>query len=186
MDKTEISNIKNLLENYVLNQLFDKLFPTQISEKDLFIYKRCERLAFLTPENVIEKKQIISEKLLNEAIKNFQQLDDKLTPLDKLKCIEKGISIIINSIKFNTGKNDVGFDDIVQPCIYVMLKAKPKNLATNAQYCELYLNNSIPPNYVKTCNDLLFIYEALKTLNYTKLIGVSEEQFGNDEFDLEN
>ena len=186
MNKAELTNVKCILENYVMNQLFDKLFPTQISEKDLFIYKKCERLAFLAPENVIEKKQIISENLLNEATKYFEQLDDKLTPLDKLKCIEKGISIIINSIKFNTGKDDVGFDDIVQPCIYVMIKAKPKNLATNAQYCELYLNNSIPKNYEKTCNDLCFILEAIKILDYTKLFGITEVQFGKDEFNLEN
>ena len=105
MDNAELINIKCLLENYVLNQLFDKLFPTLISETDLFIYKRCERLAFLSPENVVENKEVINEKLLNEAIKAFEQLDEKLTPLDKLKCFEKGISIINNSISFNTGKN---------------------------------------------------------------------------------
>ena len=150
------------------------------------IYERCERLAFLAPENVIEKKQIISEKLLNEAIKYFQQIDEKLTPFDKLKCFEKGISIINNSITFNTGKNMLGTDDIIQPCIYVMLKAKPKNLATNAQYCQLYLNKSIPPNYEQISSNLTFISDALKTLNYTSLYGISEEQFGDDEFDLEN
>ena len=30
-DKTKLTNVKYLLENYTLNQLFDKLFPTQIS-----------------------------------------------------------------------------------------------------------------------------------------------------------
>ena len=186
MNKAELTNVKCLLENYVMNQLFDKLFPTQISEEDLFIYKKCERLAFLAPENVIEKKQIINENLLNEATKYFGELDDKLTPLDKLKCIEKGISIIINSIQFTTGKDDVGFDDIVQPCIYVMLKAKPKNLATNAQYCKLHLNNSIPKNYEKTCRDLYFILDGIKSLDHKKLFGITEEQFGKDEFNLEN
>ena len=186
MDKTELINIKCLLENYVLNQLFDKLFPTLISETDLFIYKRCERLAFLSPENVVENKEVINEKLLNEAIKAFEQLDEKLTPLDKLKCFEKGISIINNSISFNTGKNALGTDDMLQPCIYAMIKAKPKNLATNAQYCNLYLNNSIPGIYGHICSNLEMVTDALKKLNYTKLYGISEEQFGDDEFDLEN
>ena len=186
MDNDELINIKCLLENYVLNQLFDKLFPTLISETDLFIYKRCERLAFLSPENVVENKEVINEKLLNEAIKAFEQLDEKLTPLDKLKCFEKGISIINNSISFNTGKNALGTDDMLQPCIYAMIKAKPKNLATNAQYCNLYLNNSIPGIYGHICSNLEMVTDALKKLNYTKLNGISEEQFGDDEFDLEN
>ena len=183
MDNAELINIKCLLENYVLNQLFDKLFPTLISETDLFIYKRCERLAFLSPENVVENKEVINEKLLNEAIKAFEQLDEKLTPLDKLKCFEKGISIINNSISFNTGKNALGTDDMLQPCIYAMIKAKPKNLATNAQYCNLYLNNSIPGIYGHICSNLEMVTDALKKLNYTKLYGISEEQFGDDEFD---
>ena len=76
-----------------------------------------------------------------------KQIYEKLTPFDKLKCFEKGISIINNSITFNTRKNELGNDVIIQPCIYAMLKAKPKNLATNTQYCELNLNNSLPGIY---------------------------------------
>ena len=161
-ESAELTNVQCLFENYVLNQLFDKLFPTLISEIDLFIYKKCERLAFLTPENVIKEKKIINEKLLNEAVKKFEELDEKITPLDKLKCFDKGLSIIKNSITFNTGKIP-GADDTVEPMIYVMLKAKPKNLVTNAQYCQLYLNKSVPEYYKYTCENLIFITEILKT-----------------------
>ena len=188
MDENDVSNVKILLENYILNQLFDKLFPSQISEKDLFIYKRCQRLSFLTQENLVddkkEKKLIISENLLNEAIKYFEQLDDKLTPLDKLKCFEKGMSIIINAITFSTGKSDIGVDDYAPYCIYSMVKAKPKNLATNAQYCALYVKSS--GYYAKLCVDLNFISEFIQELVYSKLNGITEEQFGKDEFELDN
>ena len=131
-----------------------------------------------------KKKLIISENLLNEAIKYFEQLDDKLTPLDKLKCFEKGMSIIINAITFSTGKSDIGVDDYAPYCIYSMVKAKPKNLATNAQYCALYVKSS--GYYAKLCVDLDFISDFIQELVYSKLNGITEEQFGKDEFELDN
>ena len=185
MKKDELESIKCLLENYVINKLYDKLFPSEISEEDLFIYKKCERLSFIKPENIMKKKGLISENLLNESIKIFEQFDNKLTPLDKLKCIEKGFSIIENSIKFSSGQKDCGFDDFINPVLYILIKAKPKNFSTNVQYCNLYMTNLIPKKYEKLCADLSFYVEAIKEMKHTQLIGVSEEQFGKDEFALE-
>ena len=186
MKKEELEIIKRLLENYVLNKLYEKLFPSEISEEDLFIFKRCEKLSFIKPENLMKKKGLISENLLNESVKIFEQLDDKLTPLDKLKCVEKGFSIIENSIKFSSGAKECGFDDFINPVLYILIKAKPRNFSTNVQYCNLYMTNLIPKKYEKLCADLSFYVEAIKEMNHTKLIDVSEEQFGKDEFTLES
>ena len=166
MVKTQIVKVKCLLGNYIMNKLFDKTFPTQISEEDLFIFKKCERLSFLKPENIIPTKESINENLLNEAIKCFKKLDDNITPFDKLRCIEKGTLIIKNSIAFNTGKKDFGFDDTINHLVYAMLKAKPKNLATNAQYCELFFNTTMPKYYKEFLNYLLFIKEVIKEKDY--------------------
>ena len=185
MKKEELENIKCLLENYVLNKLYDKLFPSEISEEDLFIYKKCERLSFIKPENIMKNKGLISENLLNECIKIFEQFDNKLTPLDKLKCFEKCLSIIENSIKFNSGEKECGFDDFINPVLYILIKSKPKNLSTNVQFCNLYITNLIPKKYEKLCADLSFYVQAIKEMKYTQLIGISEEQFGKDEFTLE-
>ena len=177
--------IKYQLENYILYKLYDKLFPSEISEEDLFIYKKCERLSFLKPENVVKKKEIISENLLNRAAKYISQIDDQLTPIDKIKCIQKGKNIIDNSISFCSGKTELGVDDAFQPWIYVLIKAKPKNIATNCQYCYLYLNNELMKGEMGSIFTVFFsVLTALKNLKYNDLFGVTEEQFGKDEFEL--
>ena len=184
-DKKSLASIKDQLENYILNKLYDKLFPSEISEEDLYFYKKCERLSFIKPENVVKNKQLINENLLNEAIKYFQQIDDKLTPVDKMKCIEKGRNIIANSINFNSGKTGLGVDDLNQPLIYALIKAKIQNLKTNIQYCELYLNDAQKlGQYGSIFTGFKFAFEIIKNMKYSELIGVTEEQFGKDEFEL--
>ena len=186
LNEKNIKSIKDQLENYILNKLYDKLFPSEYSEEDLFIYKRCERLSFLKPENVIVNKGIINEYLLNEASKCFEQIDDKLTPMDKMKILEKGRKIIENSINFSSGKGSLGVDDLNQPLIYAMIKAKPKNLATNIQYIYMYLNKDQSKGYYGSILAALsLVSTVIKNLKYSDLIGVTEEKFGKDEFELD-
>ena len=185
-DKKKLGNIKSQLENYIINQLYEKLFPSEMSEKDLFIYKKCLRLSFLKPENIIKDKNVINETLLNEASKCFMQIDNKLAPIDKIKCMIKGKEILENSISFSSGKKDLGLDDINNSITYSMIKAKPKNLASNIQYCLLYLNCCNADgayNFVLALFNV--ILEAIINMNANQLINVTEEQFGKDEFELD-
>ena len=185
-DEAKLSNIKSQLKNYIFNQLYEKLFPSETSEKDLFIYKKCQRLSFLKPENVIKNKNVINETLLNEASKYFAQIDNKLAPIDKMKCMIKGKEILENSISFSTGSKGLGVDDINSPFIYSMIKAKPKNLNSNIQYCKLYLklcDSEGAYDYVLTLFD--FILEIILNMCVKDLCNVTEEQFGKDEFELD-
>ena len=140
----------------------------------------------MKPENIIKDKNVINEILLNEASKYFMQIDNKLAPIDKIKCMIKGKEILENSISFSSGKKDLGLDDINNSITYAMIKAKPKNLASNIQYCLLYLNCCNADgayNFVLALFNV--ILEAIINMNANQLINVTEEQFGKDEFELD-
>jgi len=142
-DKKEKKSISYDLENYILNKLYDKLFPSKRSEKDLYIYEKFKKLSNLEPENIIKKKQIINETLLKEASKYIEQLDKGITPEDKIKFMSKGLKIIDNLITFGTGKVISGSDDIYPPLIYSIIIAKLKNYPTNVQYIDMFFNKNI-------------------------------------------
>ena len=170
------------LQNYVLFKLHDKLFPKNSTKRDIKFYKKCCRLDFVKPENLIKDKKMINEKLWKAAMDLINEMDSKLTPQDKVKNFGKAFSILQNSITFCSGKNELGIDDTISTLIYVVLKSKPKNIVSNSKYCQLFLS---PDLSKKQFGILMSQMEMVKNIIYDMkckdLIGVTEEEFGKDE-----
>ena len=71
--------------------------------------------------------------------------------------------------------------------IYTIIKSKPKNICSNYQYCELYLNSDLAKTqYGVILSQIGLVIECIKKLKYDDLINVTEEQFGTDEIEEEN
>ena len=185
-NKDELEKIIYDLENYILSKMYDKLFPFEYTKKDVFFYKKCKRLGFIKPENFIDNKKIINENLWNQALKYFDYLDDKITPIDKIRNLANALEILQNSINFTSGKDELGVDDIIKPLAYIVIKAKPRNIYSNQQYCELYLNSELSKRgYGVILSQLNLVINIIENMKYNDLIGVSEEQFGKDD-EIEN
>ena len=101
-NKQELESIIYDLQNYILTKLYDKLFPSESTKDDIFFYKKCSRLSFIKPENIIADKKMINESLMDKAIDHLNDIDDKLTPVDKIKSLAKAIEIVQNSITFSS------------------------------------------------------------------------------------
>ena len=183
-DKDEIQRIIYDMQNYIFTLLYDKLFPSEQTKNDLFFYKKCSRLSFIKPENVIGNKNLINENLIKNAIENVNDIDDELTPVDKIKKLGKVVEIMQNLVAFSSGKSGLGVDDITEPLIYIMIKSKPKNICSNYQYCELYLNPNLAlAQYGFILSQIGVVIERIKNLKHSDLINVSKEKFGKDEVD---
>ena len=178
----EFESITNELENYILFKLYDKLFPAESTKIDKKFYKKCCRLDFVKPENLIKDKKMINEKLWEASMILIEEMDSKLTPADKIKNFGKAFAILQNSITFSSGKNDLGIDDTISTLIYVMLKAKPKNIFSNSKYCQLFLNPELAKKqYGILLSQIEMIKNIIYEMKYSDLIGITEEQFGKDE-----
>ena len=180
--KEEFDSIQVELENYILYQLYSKLFPEKPTKKDIKFYKKCCRLNFIKPEALIKDKKMINEKLWEASIILINELDNKFTPVDKVEKFGKAFGILQNSLTFSSGKNDLGIDDTIAILIYVMLKAKPKNIFSNSKYCLLYLNSELSKRvYGILLSQIEMIKNIIYNMKYTDLIGVTEEEFGKDD-----
>ena len=177
----ELSSICYELENYILFRLHEKLFPLKQSKKDAFIYKKCCRLSFIKPENYIKEKIMINENLLKRAKEYINAMDDKFTPVDKIKMFGKAFQILQNSMTFSTGKSDLGIDDTLPSLIYIILKSHPKKINTNYNYCKNYINPELEKKeYGVLLMQIGMSIKVITEMKHTDLIGVSKEQFGKD------
>ena len=178
----ELESIIFDFENYILFKLNDKLFPEKSTKTDIKFYKKCCRLEFVKPENLIKDKKMINEKLWEAAMVLINEMDSKLTPQDKIKNFGKAFAILQNSITFCSGKNELGIDDTITTLIYVMLKSKPKNISSNSKYCQLFLNPDLSKKqYGILMSQVEMVKNIIYDMKYTDLIGVTEEEFGKDE-----
>ena len=182
--KDEITGIAYELENFIFLKLYDKLYPTISSKADIKFYKKCCRLDFVKPHNLITDKNFVNEKLWKISMDYINEMDNKFSPFEKIKCIQKAFSILQNSISFCSGKKELGVDDTINPLIYILLKAKPKNIYRNFNYCQLFLNKDLAKkDYGIVMTQFSMIMEIIKKMKYDGLIGVTKEQFGEDEED---
>ena len=180
--KDEIDSIVIDLENYILFKLYDKLYPTKSCKDDIRFYKKCCRLNFIKPNNIITDKNIVNEKLWKTSMEYFNEINSKYTPADKIKSISKAFAILQNSITFCSGKKELGVDDTIKPLIYVMIKTKPTNLFNNYNYCQLFLNSDLAKKeYGILLTQIYLIMKIIKDMKYSDLIGVTEQEFGKDE-----
>ena len=174
--------IEDELENYILLKLYDKLYPKNSTKADQKFYKKCCRLDFIRPENIIKDKNMINENLWKAAIPLINEMDIKLTPADKVKSFGQAFSILQNSITFTSGKNDLGVDDTIQLLIYIILKSKPKNIVSNSEYCQLLLNPELAKKqYGLLLSQMEMVKNIILDMKYSDLINVTEEEFGKDE-----
>ena len=179
--KEESSLIIYELDNYILSQLYEKIFPVKETKEDIFFYNKSIRLNFIKPENVIKDKAMINKKLLEYAIDYVNEIKTKKTPVDKLINFGKAIDIIKNSITFNSSKTDLGLDDTLSFIIYIVIKSEFKNIYTNLNYCKLYMNQELAKKvYGSLLTQLNMVINIIKDMKYNDLINVTKEQFGND------
>ena len=180
--KEDVESISTELENFILFKLYDKLYPSKSSKEDIKFYKKCCRLNFIKPENIISDKNIYNEKLWKISIDYLNEIDNKYTPQNKIKTVLKSFNILQNSIAFCSGKKELGVDDTIKPLIYVLIKSKPKNIFSNYNFAQLYINENLSKTqYGILLTQILMIMRIIKDMKYNELIGVTEEEFGKDE-----
>ena len=172
------------LENYILKKLHSKFYPKKKSKEDVFLYKKCSRLSFIKPDNIIKDKKFknINEKLLEISIDYVKEVENQLTPMDKINSFGKAMNFLSNSMEFNSGKKDFGVDDLLPLLIYIIIKSRPERFHSNYNYCMLYLNNDLKKKqYGSLLTQIGVILEFIKNMKCNDLINVTEEQFGVDE-----
>ena len=127
------------LEDYIMDKIYEKIYPPEPDEIDNKIYKKTVLLS--TNESfLLSDKDYIYDSMMPDILNEFEKINNAKTPNQKLNCIKKIMTNIINLIKFNEGEDkEVGEDDIAPVLNYVFINAQPFKIYTDIEFIKIFL-----------------------------------------------
>ena len=141
LNETEIKEVLEKIENYILRHIYKYVYPTLQNEKDKKFYEMTRKLEWIKPEHLEIKKLYVNQ--LKFAEKYIKKLDMAHSVYDKLECIYNAYVTMNNTVKFISGKNeDAGQDELTPLFQYILIKSHPQNLITNINYIKSLLNEA--------------------------------------------
>ena len=153
-DKTNI--YENKIKDYILNKIYEKIYPPEPDEKDNEIYKKTMRLSWVDPYSIVEKDYIY-DTLMPDISNEFRQINIAKTPYRKYSYILKIKKYIESLIKFNEGLNkEVGLDDIAPVLNFVFIKSHPFRIYTDIEFIKVFLKNT--DDFNLKCMESAYLY----------------------------
>lgn len=136
-DEKEMTKIMLDLERYFFGKIYKSVFGPAIDQaKDAFLAERISRLSWLTPSHLEIDPKSWNNELWNAAVYEIVQLDQQITPNEKLTVILNCCKVII--FLLSGLDNPAGADDLVPHLIYVLIRANPANLASNMEFIDRF------------------------------------------------
>ena len=122
-----------------MDKIYEKIYPPEPDEIDNKIYKKTVLLS--TNESfLLSDKDYIYDSMMPDILNEFEKINNAKTPNQKLNCIKKIMTNIINLIKFNEGEDkEVGEDDIAPVLNYVFINAQPFKIYTDIEFIKIFL-----------------------------------------------
>ena len=181
VDKTnECQKINKKIYDFVMNKIYEKLYPQEPSQEDMFIFQKCFSLSWTEPKNFIQgKNNYIYESFLSDVLKYFHQIDKEKSPRKKIINMMKVIESVGYIIQLNGGNSDFGVDDIIPILNYSIIKAQPVRMHSNVKYMGLFIGNKKQLDEGHKLSVFKGLCNDFKNLNY-KNLGVSEEEYENN------
>lgn len=173
----EFNKINNKIYDFVTEKIYNKIYPITPSQKDIDIYTNCIKLSWTEPNNyIINKTNYTFDSFLPSIINDFQQLHKKKSPRKKIIVMKDIFNCIKNLVKLNGDDGDnIGIDQQISILNYAFVKAQPKNIETDCNYIELFIQkNGENENLL---SQIKIISKFVEEIKYTDLFGVSQEEF---------
>lgn len=121
------------VEKYITRKMKKSIFPSWASPEDEELYRRTQELAWIRPEHLDIPERNRSEEMWEFAIKALRQIDDCMSPVEKLGCLVECITIIVNVLELCSG-GGVSADDSLPIIIYLLIRAQPQRMHSNFNY----------------------------------------------------
>jgi hypothetical protein len=173
----DLNEICNKIYDYIMEQLYDKLYPIQRNEIDVEINKSCCKHIWIDISNLInQKKNFIFDNFLPESISYLKNFEKEKSPRKKLYNIKKLFNSIYNLGEFNS-KDVEGADDELPLLNYSFIKSMPENIYSNCRYTELFLGNQQFGIEGSQLTKMLGICEKMKNLSYEELFNLNPSDY---------
>ena len=180
VSENKFNTIQIKIYDYVMEKLYDKIFPKEAEKEDLLIFKNCVRCSWIELKHLVGgKNDYILENFIPDTIKNFDKINREKSPRKKLKCVNEIFKCIYNVAQLNGDKID-GTDDSLNLLWYAFIKARPFCIYTNCKFMSLFLGTKKNEAEGHQLSQLLGICQETSNISAASLLDITEDQFNEN------
>ena len=175
---TNIESIMKKIYDYVMDKLYDKIYPKESSIEDNAIFKQSVLLSWTKPKHFFRtKKEYVFGNFENNVLEYFKLLDMDKSPRKKfidLNMIFKSIGVLL---AFNGEESEQSVDDAMPILNYTIIKAQPLRINSILKFMELYIGDKRNRYEDSQLTQFKALCEMIPKLKHTDLIDVTLEEF---------
>ena len=171
--KDEPDKISEKIMNFFMSNIYDKLFNSQIQEKDHTFYKKCVSFSWIELKDLIGENNLILDNFLPIIIQYINEIETARTPKKKLELISQIKRVINDTYIFNNGKPIMEVDEYLPSFAFALIKAKPKKAISNLNFIKVFFDSSKEQSVTFFESAIQFV----SNLNYDQLKDISKEEF---------
>ena len=177
-DENEMNEINNKIYDYVMEKIYEKIYPIEPDPQDYQIFRRCVLLSWAEPKHFILKKtNYVFDSFLPDVIEFFSKMDKEKSPRIKFIYMKKIFGAINDVLRFNGGDGSSGVDDQMPILNYAFIKARPQHISSNCKFMNLFIGKNRNRSEGSQLTQLSGICEHVVNLTSKQLNGVTEEEF---------
>jgi hypothetical protein len=176
--KDDITEIEKRLYDYVMVQLYDKLYPQGPIADENANYQKIILHSWVESKHFIEQAPGANyDRFLPDVIEYLKSMIKEKSPRKKLENLSKVFNAIKDVIEFNGGKGLLGVDNFLPLLTYSFIKAQPYRMYSTIKYAMLYNPYEKTGEYAQKLTELLSIYDHITKLSFDKLINITKEEY---------
>ena len=173
----KLEDIYNKIYDYIMEQLYDKLFPEEALLDDITIFQNCYKHIWVELQNLIKKnKNYILDEYLPDSINYFKKFEKEKSPRKKLLCLKEIFNCLYNLAQFNSDELE-GADDEIPLLNYSLIQSKSQRIYSNCKYVELFLGSHQYGIEGNQLMKLIGICEKMKNISYKDLYNIKPNEY---------
>ena len=177
VNEKKFKDIKIKIYDYVMEKLYDKIFPSELQQKDITIYQNCVKCSWVELKHFVKgKNDYILENFVPDTINNFEQINKEKSPRKKLKCVNNIFKCIYNLAQLN-GDMIESTDDSLPILNYVLIKARPENIYSNCIFMKLFLGDKKNKAEGHQLSQLIGICIQISEISASSLFDITDKEF---------
>jgi hypothetical protein len=173
-EEEEKTKIRIQIEDFIHAQLYDKIYSGMAVVDDIKIFKKCFTLKWVKPTMLNDKLTYLDEKMTQMMRSFIRNIDEEISPNNKLREFEKLDLIINNMITLYGYTKDVYLSIMT----FAFIKGQPYQLNSCYRYIKMYYSQKLPKKrgeeLLKQFDKLL---EKISKFSEKDLVGFSKEDY---------
>ena len=152
-NKDFITNAKIIISEYILNKLYNKIFPSTQTDKDVTFNEKCNVLSTKQFSEYPGGIDIPIETLIPMTSTLFESLNEARNPCSKVQILSKILDILNKQL--NLFLQNFEFDTYFAGLIYIIVHSKTKQLPSHIYYIKLYLEDASSSKIINDFNSVM-------------------------------